>query len=131
MLESIKVNLKERRFMKIEDVLKNAIKELKNSNINEPALKAKILLSHILNVKKEYLIIHNNEEISINNLDAFNKGINELINNIPLQYITKKQEFMGLNFYVDENVLIPQPDTEILVEEVISICKKRCFRRKK
>ena len=40
-----------------------------------------------------------------------------------MQYVTNKQEFMGLEFYVDENVLIPQPDTEILVEEVIDICK--------
>jgi len=43
---------------------------------------------------------------------------------MPIQYITNNQEFMKLNFYVDKNVLIPQPDTEILVEEVIEISKK-------
>lgn len=41
---------------------------------------------------------------------------------MPIQYITNKQEFMKLNFYVDKNVLIPQPDTEILVEKAIEIC---------
>ena len=50
MLKSIKINLKERRFMKIEEILKNAIRELKKNNINEPTLKAKILLSYVLNV---------------------------------------------------------------------------------
>ncbi len=44
---------------------------------------------------------------------------------MPIQYITNKQEFMNLEFYVDENVLIPQPDTEILVEEVINIAKQK------
>ena len=47
--------------------------------------------------------------------------INKLKNGIPLQYITNNQEFMKLNFFVDENVLIPRADTEILVEEVISL----------
>ena len=46
--------------------------------------------------------------------------IDEIINGKPIQYITNEQEFMKLNFYVDENVLIPQPDTEILVEKVIN-----------
>ena len=48
----------------------------------------------------------------------------KLLNNVPIQYLTNKQEFYGIEFYVDENVLIPQPDTEILVEEVIQIAKK-------
>ena len=109
--------------MKIEDILKNAIKELKKNNINESSLKAKIALSHVLNVNKEYLIIHNNEELCKEKINTFNEFLNKIINGTPIQYITNKQEFMGLEFYVDESVLIPQPDTEILVEEVISICR--------
>ena len=50
--------------------------------------------------------------------------INQIINGKPLQYITHEQEFMGFKFYVDENVLIPRPDTEILVEEVIKYCNE-------
>ena len=52
------------------------------------------------------------------------KYIDELIQGKPLQYITHYQEFMKLDFYVDENVLIPQPDTEILVEEVLNKIKE-------
>ena len=51
--------------------------------------------------------------------------LNKVVEGIPVQYITNRQEFMGLEFYVDENVLIPQPDTEILVEEVIEKYKDR------
>ncbi|MBO5348643.1 MAG: peptide chain release factor N(5)-glutamine methyltransferase [Clostridia bacterium] len=55
------------------------------------------------------------------------KHYKKYLSGTPLQYITNKQEFMKLNFYVDENVLIPQPDTEILVEEIINLYKnKKC-----
>lgn len=65
------------------------------------------------------LIINHNQEISKEKIIDFKIGLEKLKNHIPIQYITNHQEFMKLNFYVDENVLIPQPDTEILVEEVI------------
>lgn len=106
--------------MKIKEVLIKGIKELKLNNIDDSTTKAKILLSHILNKPKEYLFIHEDEEI---NEEEFLKGIQLLIDNKPIQYITNNQEFMKMNFYVDENVLIPQPDTEILVEEVINLSK--------
>ena len=108
--------------MNIKQILENGIKVLKENNIDDALLKSKILLCYILNVEKEYLIIHNKEEMAKEVVDKFNTYINRLINNEPLQYITNKQEFMGLEFYVDNRVLIPQPDTEILVEEVINIC---------
>jgi len=109
--------------MKIKDMLKSGIEILKESKIDEATLKVKILLSNILGESKEYLIIHSEDEINdeINYL-YFNQ-IDKLKNHEPIQYIINKQEFMGLNFYVDNNVLIPQPDTEILVEEVLIIAK--------
>lgn len=104
--------------MKIKEALKQGAIKLKNNNIDEPNLKIKILLSHILKKPKEYLITHDEDEIDE---EEFLNGMEKLIQNVPIQYITNNQEFMKLNFYVDENVLIPQPDTEILVEEVISL----------
>lgn len=106
--------------MKIREVLKQGILILKLNNIEEANTKARILLSAILNKSKEYIIIHDDEEI---NEESFFQGIQKLTKNIPIQYIVNNQEFMKLNFYVDENVLIPQPDTEILVEEVINLSK--------
>lgn len=107
--------------MKIKDVLKKGIESLNESKIEDASLKARMLLSNILDKSKEYLIIHNEEEINdkINNL--YMQKIERLRNHEPIQYIINNQEFMGFDFYVDENVLIPQPDTENLVEEVLFI----------
>ena len=109
--------------MNIEEILKKEINNLKQNNIENSTLKVRILLANILNVKKEYLLIHSEEEVKQEDKIKYENNINELIKGKPLQYITNKQEFMGLNFYVDENVLIPQPDTEILVEKAIEIAE--------
>lgn len=110
--------------MKIIEALQNAIQKLNNNKISDPIMKSRILLANILNLTKEYLVINSEQEISIETVNKFNECVNKLIKGYPLQYITNHQEFMKLDFYVDENVLIPRQDTEILVEEVINSCDK-------
>ena len=90
---------------------------------SEPGRLSKILLKHLLKVDDIYLIINGEEKISEDIKEEFKQDIELLNSGKPIQYITNNQEFMKLDFYVDENVLIPQPDTEILVEEVLNICK--------
>lgn len=111
--------------MNIKQTLEEGINVLKENNIHEPILKARIILANILKQNKEYLMVHELEELNDDLVKAFREKIYKLSENIPIQYITNKQEFMGLDFYVDENVLIPQPDTEILAEEVINLCRGR------
>lgn len=107
--------------MKIKEILEYG----KNNLINEDAYRiSKILLKYFLNVNDSYILIHNDEELSENIQKRFKNAIEEIKEGKPLQYVINKQEFMGLNFYVNENVLIPQPDTEILVEEVLNNLKK-------
>lgn len=115
--------------MNIKSLLNFGINFLKDNNIEEATLKAKILLAYILNVRKEYLIIHDEDEVSKEAERSFKEKLNELKKGKPIQYITCKQEFMGLNFYVNENVLIPQPDTEVLVEEVIEKTKQNVSKK--
>lgn len=110
--------------MEIKEAIIEAIKKLKESSIEDSVNIAKVLMSYTINKSKEYLIVHDKEILSDEILKIYNKNINKIKNGYPLQYITKNQEFMKLNFYVDESVLIPQPDTEILVEKVLEICKK-------
>ena len=110
--------------MNIKQTLEYGIKLLKENNINEPVLKTRIILANVLNKTKEYLMVYELEELDEELIKIFKEDIEKLCKHIPIQYITNKQEFMGLEFYVDYNVLIPQPDTEILVEEVIDIAKK-------
>ncbi len=109
--------------MTIKQIQEKAITQLNHSEVEEASLKTRLVLSHVLNVTKEYLIIHFDEKIDNKNEQAFWSAIEKLKSRVPLEYITNKKEFMKLNFYVDENVLIPRQDTEILVEEVIKRCK--------
>ncbi len=112
--------------MDIKKALEYGIEKLKENKIDKPILKAKIVLANTLKKDKEYLLIHETENLNDEDINKYREDIYKLCNGHPVQYITNKQEFMGLEFYVDENVLIPQPDTEILVEKVINICKNLC-----
>ncbi len=109
--------------MEIKQAIIEAVKVLNESNIEDSFNIARILMAYIINKPKEYLIINDKEILSNDVLEKYNTCIYKIKDGYPLQYITKNQEFMKLNFYVDDNVLIPQPDTEILVENVIKICK--------
>ena len=109
--------------MKIKDVLKNGKEILIENEIEEGSLKTKMLLSNILKVSKEYLIIHDEDELSSVYEKQFFQNINRLVDGEPIQYVINSVEFMKMNFFVDNSVLIPQPDTEILVEKVIEFCK--------
>lgn len=107
--------------MRIIDALDDKIKLLKLNKIDDSSIIARELLCFIMHVDKTQLIIHEYDEIENDTFQEYSREIENIINGKPIQYITHNQEFMGLDFYVDENVLIPQPDTEILVEEVLKI----------
>jgi release factor glutamine methyltransferase len=109
--------------MKIREVLNDGIYVLKERNIEDSTLKARLLMSYLIDRPKEYLITHDMDEISFEQQNKYYIYLDRLISGEPLQYITNCQEFMGLKFYVDKNVLIPQPDTEILVQATIKYIK--------
>lgn len=108
--------------MKIKEVIELGKQVLIRNNIDDASLVARELLAHVLGQNKQYLVIHSDDELEEEYRSKFVNCINQIASGKPLQYITHKQEFMGLNFFVDENVLIPQPDTEVLVEETIKKC---------
>lgn len=115
--------------MKINEVLKKAEKLLNESDIEEANLKAKLLLLHILDItKEEYIIIKNEKICDENKFEYFNK-IEELRQGKPLEYITGKVLFLGNEYIVNENVLIPRLDTEVLVEKALEIIKKYNLKR--
>lgn len=108
----------------IKENLEYAIKKLKENDIEECSLKAKLLLSYVLIKPKEFLIINQEKKLSEEEQEKFYRLLEQMIDNVPLQYLVNKQEFYGIEFFINENVLIPQPDTEILVEEVINISNR-------
>ena len=110
--------------MTIKQTLAKGTIILKSNNIDSPKLKARLLLQYVLKKTRQYLIVYDNEEVGKKEQWEYFVNIDKLTKGVPLQHITHTQEFMKMDFYVDENVLIPRPDTEILVEEVINIAKK-------
>ena len=110
--------------MTIKETIKKGMIDLKVNGVDEPKLKSRLLMQYILNKPRQYLIVHDNETVTLRQEVDYFKSIKKLINGIPLQHITHMQEFMKMNFFVNEDVLIPRPDTESLVEEVISIARK-------
>ncbi|MBP3255462.1 MAG: peptide chain release factor N(5)-glutamine methyltransferase [Clostridia bacterium] len=109
--------------MKIKELIAYGRKMLNENNIEDSNIIAKSLAKYILEMDDSKIIINEDKEVEENNRIRYYLSLIEIVDGRPLQYITNKQNFMGLEFYVDENVLIPQPDTEILVEEVINACK--------
>lgn len=105
--------------MNLLELRRNGRKKLIENNIEDAIIKADILIQFVLNMDKMQLIINQEDEVSKENENIYLTYIEQVIRGKPVQYITNEQEFMNLKFYVDENVLIPQPDTEILVEEAI------------
>ena len=110
--------------MTIKQTLTKGTIMLKSNNIESPKLKARLLLQYVLNKSRQYLIVYDNEEVGKKEQWEYFVNIEKITKGVPLQHITHRQEFMKMDFYVDENVLIPRPDTEILVEEAIKIAKK-------
>ena len=117
--------------MNIEQALNFGKQELNKNEIEDSLFKVRILLTDILKQSKEYLIINNTKELSSQEEKEFKEKIEKLKLGYPIQYITNKQFFRNCEFYVDKNVLIPQPDTEILVEEAIKILKEKTFQKNK
>ena len=110
--------------MKIMEAIETGMIEFKNANIEFPKLKSRMIMQFVLNKTRQYIIVNEMKELDENEEKKFFDAVFKIKEGVPLEHITHQKEFMKLNFYVDENVLIPRQDTEILVEEVIGIAEK-------
>ena len=96
-----------------------ASKTLQEHGIDSPSLDAEVILSHLLDCKRIDLYVHPDKPTEGAIVMRYKEFIQRRSQRVPLQYITNHAEFMSLDFYVDERVLIPRPETELLVEAVI------------
>ena len=110
--------------MNIGSLLNLATKMLKSKKIDTARLDSQLILGKVLNKDKIYLMINSNEEVEKEKEEEFLNLINKRMENMPVRYILGEVDFMGLDFYIEEGVLIPRSDTEVLVEEVLKIIGK-------
>ncbi|HHY77336.1 MAG TPA: peptide chain release factor N(5)-glutamine methyltransferase [Clostridiales bacterium] len=109
----------------IESILKEGASLLKDAGISSPYLEAQILLENISGYRKIDMIVYKDRPVDGKTAEKFFQLIDERRKGKPIQYITGHQEFMGLDFCVHENVLIPRRDTEVLVEKVLQLLKDK------
>ena len=105
----------------VGQLLKEGTELLRGAGMSTPRLDAEVLLYNVLKVDRLHLHMYPEKEISKEEETLFWAHMEQRRNHMPVQYIIKKQEFMVLDFFVEEGVLIPRGDTEILVEKVIEI----------
>lgn len=113
--------------MKIQELLYEAYKQLKDNGIDTYMLDSQLLMAMVLNCDRMSIIINKDAEVSEESSKRFLELIEQRKKKKPLKYITNNTEFMGIDLYVKEGVLIPRPDTEVLVEEVLKEVKKKNF----
>ena len=111
--------------MKLETAIQNAYQILKKKDIKTALLDSEILLSVAINKSREHIILNSNLDISEKEYIYYQKLVNQRSKGKPIAYLTGKKFFWNDEFYVNEKVLIPRPDTEIIVEQVLKIYKNK------
>lgn len=107
--------------MRVIEALQWGERELRVTGVENPRWDADLLLAQVLDVRREQLYLEREQRLNSEQQAEYCKGIARRALREPLQYILKHQEFMGLDFYVDQRVLIPRADSEILIERVLEL----------
>ena len=111
--------------MRLSEAITRGKNILKKKNIPNFSLDSEILMRKVLKRKKEFIIINQNLEIKKKDYLKYISLIQKRSSHIPIAYLTKSKDFWENEFYVDKRVLIPRPDTEVIIEEVLKILKRK------
>ncbi|MGH9407662.1 MAG: peptide chain release factor N(5)-glutamine methyltransferase [Terriglobia bacterium] len=111
--------------MLLRNVLQAGLSRLAAAGTSAPDLAAELLLMHVLHADRGYLHSHPDQEVSSEQRSDYFRLIDERLTGKPIQYITGHQEFWGLDFEVTPDVLIPRPETELVVETVLDLVPSR------
>lgn len=112
---------KDKEIWRIDTILKWTRQYFGEKGVENPRLDAEVLLSHVLEKDRLYLYVHFDQPLEEKELTAFRAAVKKRAARLPVAYITGSKEFMGLDFQVTPAVLIPRPDTEILVETALNL----------
>lgn len=111
--------------MNIRELLATTAEYFKKYGLEEPRLDAEVLLAHVLKKERIQLYVDFDQPLNERELDQYRQLVYKRARNYPVAYLLGKKEFMSLDFTVNEDVLIPRPETEELVENLIEYCKSR------
>ena len=111
--------------MNIQTALSQANQKLKSHNIFSYKLDSEILMSKVVKEERDYVILNQNKNLSSSQLINYRKLINERSRGKPIGYLVHKKEFWKHEFYIEEGVLIPRPDTELIIEQVLDLSKNK------
>ena len=111
--------------MNLETAINIAYQTLIKNNIKSALLDSEILLSEVINESREFIILNLNHNISEKEYDFFQKLIQQRSKGKPIAYLTGKKSFWNYEFYINDKVLIPRPETEIVIEQILKIYKKK------
>ena len=114
---------KDKEIWRIDTILKWTRQYFGEKGVENPRLDAEVLLSHVLEKDRLYLYVNFDQPLEEKELTAFRAAVKKRAARFPVAYITGSKEFMGLDFQVTPAVLIPRPDTEILVETALDLLK--------
>lgn len=107
--------------MTLKTLLEQGAKQLRDGQIADADIDAMYLLEHVFSIKRMDFLMNPKREVSEEEKERYLQVISRRASHVPLQHIIGSQEFMGFDFIVNEHVLIPRQDTEVLVEEVAKI----------
>ena len=110
--------------MNIKDTINFGAKILIESKIINPYLDTEVLLSKVIKKDKKYILLNLKEKLKKTDLDNFYNLIQRRSKREPVAYLLKKKEFWKYEFYVNNDVLIPRPETEIIIEEVLNLTRE-------
>ena len=111
--------------MNIDIAIRQATLLLKKFDIKSPLLDSEILMSKAIQKDRKFIILNQNYEINKTSLNLFKSLIKQRSLGKPISYLTKKKFFWNHEFIIDKDVLIPRPDTELIVEETLKLMKNR------
>ena len=111
--------------MNIQSAILEGANILKNKSINSAKLDSEILLASVIDKDRKYLILNNDQNIKEKNLIHFQKLINKRSFREPIAYLTNKKHFWNYKFFVTKDTLIPRPDTELIVEQILKLTKSK------
>jgi release factor glutamine methyltransferase len=110
--------------MNIENILNEGISILQKNKIQNPQLDSEILLSNSIKRDKKHIILNPKEILNLEELEKFKSLIERRKKGEPIAYLINKKEFWKDEFFVNKDVLIPRPDTELIIEQVLKIYTK-------